>query len=76
MSLGLRIPNGRPCTCFALNVVMIYDLWIELGLNLETYITTPLIETTAAVCELNVLLPDVAKSAHDDHGPLRLVAVQ
>jgi hypothetical protein len=37
---------------------------------------TPLMFTTAAVCELNVLLPFVAKFAHEDQGPLRLVAVQ
>jgi hypothetical protein len=38
--------------------------------------TTPFISTTAAVCELNVLLPFVAKFAHEDQGPLRLVAAQ
>jgi hypothetical protein len=40
------------------------------------YITTPLIETTSVVCELNVFDPAVAKSCHADHGPAKLVAVQ
>ncbi len=37
--------------------------------------TTPLIETTAAVCELNVFDPAVAKFFHADQGPVILVAV-
>jgi len=41
----------------------------------NTYITTPLIETTAVVCELYVLDPDAANVFHEDQGPLRLVAV-
>ncbi len=40
------------------------------------YIATPLIDTTAAVCEVNVFEPDVAKFAQEDQGPLILVAVQ
>ncbi len=42
----------------------------------ELYITTPLIDTISAVCELNVFEPAVAKSCQADQGPVRLVAVQ
>ena len=41
-----------------------------------TYMTTPLIFTTAAVWLENVLDPAVAKSAHADQGPASEVAVQ
>jgi hypothetical protein len=40
------------------------------------YITTPLIVTTSAVCELKVFEPAVAKSCHADQGPDKLEAVQ
>ena len=40
------------------------------------YITTSLIDTTSAVCEVNVSEPAVAKSCHADQGPAKLVAVQ
>jgi hypothetical protein len=40
------------------------------------YITTPLIETTSAVCELKVFEPVVAKSCHADQDPDKLEAVQ
>jgi hypothetical protein len=42
----------------------------------EKYITTPLMETISVVWELNVFVPAVAKSAHADQGPVKLVAVQ
>jgi hypothetical protein len=37
--------------------------------------TTPLTEITSAVCELKVFVPLVAKSCHEDQGPLSEVAV-
>lgn len=39
-------------------------------------ITTPLMFTTADVCDENVFEPTVAKVVHADQGPERLVAVQ
>lgn len=42
----------------------------------KNYITTPLIDTTSVVCEVNVFVPAVAKSCHADQGPVKLVAVQ
>jgi hypothetical protein len=41
-----------------------------------TYMTTPLMFTTAAVWLENVLDPAVAKSAHGDQGPANEFAVQ
>lgn len=41
-----------------------------------SYITTPPMFTTAAVCEEYVSVAAGAKSAQADHGPERLVAVQ
>lgn len=40
------------------------------------YITTPPMLTTAVVCELYVLLPEVANVFQEDQGPLSEVAVQ